>query len=525
VEAQEADDGAARRVIARALEAMGGADAVLGAERMRLFGYAQLADGFGSGNVAASPHAPQKYGAHNDFQLAWDLVNGRYMQRDRDYLLFPFAASRAHDYSLNRAVLDGEIAFQLDEQGNATRGGDAWEMRMWSRSYNPVAALQSALAQGSRLANVRVGEEKHILVDVATARGNEFTLGFDWETGLPASISWSGPNHLLGEVRYTTHWTGYVPFDGIKLPLGLVTNWDWRDLDLYKIYGEGWIVNGRIPDLAAPPSVREPAQAQEPLRLEVLEAADGVWYISSGTTIVEFADHLLAFELGGFGYDDETLPVIELARSLRPNKPLRFYVASHQHDDHSSGLRTAVAEGLAVIAHAGNEEMFREIVSRPAPNFPDALHRDPEPLRFTAVDDHLSLRDEARTLDIYHVIGHNHMANALFAYDPQNKIMIAADILPAPEWQWWADAYLDNLEHYGLEVDTFVSTHFGVMDHSRVLAFLASGREAVQDQCLQQAELGVYRTGCPPFFTRGQWKEGMEETFDLPFEGFEATER
>jgi hypothetical protein len=317
-------------------------------------------------------------------------------------------------------------------------------------------------------------------------------------------------------VLYTTHWTGYVPYAGIKLPLGLVTKWDWRDIDLYKIYGEGWIVNGNIPDLAAPAAVQQADTAAEPRNLDVTQVAEGIWYISSGTTVVEFADHLLAFELGGFGYDDETMAVIELARSLVPGKPLTRYVASHQHDDHSSGLRTAVAEGLEVVSHRGNEDMFREIASRPAPNFPDALHRNPRSLKFMAVDEHVRLSDAERTLDIYHVIGHNHMGNALFAHDPVHQIMIEADILPATEWQWWADAYLDNLDHYGLEVDTLVSTHFGPIDHQGVLDFLAPGREAVQRHCLEQVEAGEYRTGCPPFFTRGQWIEGMAETFDLP---------
>jgi len=276
-------------------------------------------------------------------------------------------------------------------------------------------------------------------------------------------------------------------------------------------------VNGEIPDLAAPDGMA--GGESNSRELEVTQAGEGIWYISSGTTVVEFADHLLAFELGGFGYDDETLPVIELARSLVPGKPLTHYIASHQHDDHSSGLRTALAEGLTVISHRGNEDMFREIASRPAPNYPDALHRDPQPLRFTAVDDHLRIEDGKRTLDIYHVVSHNHMANALFAYDPDSRTMIAADIIPASEWQWWPDAYLDNLDYYGLKVDTFVSTHFGVMDHQGVLDFLATGREAVQRHCLEQARAGTYRTGCPPFFTRGDWIEGLDEEFDLPFEG------
>lgn len=521
---QERDEDAAMNQVLEAADALGGLAAIQAVERMRLYGYAQEADGFGSGNASGSPHAPQKYNAHNDLQRIWDFANDRYMERQRVYFLFPFASSLVYRYSLNISALDRDISyatgggFNVPDPDQPRRTGNVRELRMRSIGTNPVAAVRAALADGSTLGNMHV-EGDNLIVDVALADGEEFTIGFDWTTDLPQFVRWSGPNHYLGEVRYTTWFSGYVPYDGIRLPLGIVTNWDWRDIDVYKIYGEGWIVNGEIPDLAAPESVRgAPAQ---PLsrELDVEAIADGIWRISNGTTVIEFADHLLVFELGGFGYDDATLQVLGLARSLVPEKPLTHYIASHHHDDHSSGLRTAVAEGLTVISHQANEQIYREIASRPAPNFPDALHRNPQPFRFIGVTDgHMRLQDAERTLDLYHVLGHNHMSDAVFAHDPVARVMIEADIAPAVEWQWWADAYVFNLEHYNLDVETVSSNHFGVMTHQEMLDFLAPGRLRVQENCVERAEAGIYRTGCPPFFQEGGLIEGMSEFFDPPFE-------
>ena len=510
--------------VLEAAEALGGLTAIRAIEHMRLYGYAQEADGFGSGNASGSAHAPQKYNAHNDLQRIWDFANDRYMERQRVYFLFPFASSLVYRYSLNINALDRDISyaigggFNVPDPDQPRRTGDVRELRMRSIGTNPVAAVRAALADGSTLGNMHV-EGDNLIVDAALADGEEFTIGFDWTTDLPQFVRWSGPNHYLGEVRYTTWFSGYVPYDGIRLPLGIVTNWDWRDIDVYKIYGEGWIVNGEIPDLAAPESVRGAAGQPFSRELDVEAIADGIWRISNGTTVIEFADHLLVFELGGFGYDDATLQVLGLARSLVPDKPLTHYIASHHHDDHSSGLRTAVAEGLTVISHQANEQIYREIASRPAPNFPDALHRNPQPFRFIGVTDgHMRLQDAERTLDLYHVLGHNHMSDAVFAHDPDARVMIEADIAPAVEWQWWADAYVFNLEHYNLDVETVSSNHFGVMTHQEMLDFLAPGRLRVQENCVEQAEAGIYRTGCPPFFQEGSLIEGMSEFFDPPFE-------
>lgn len=521
---QERDEDAAMNQVLEAAEALGGLTAIRAIEHMRLYGYAQEADGFGSGNASGSPHAPQKYNAHNDLQRIWDFANDRYMERQRVYFLFPFASSLVYRYSLNIDALDRDVSysigggFNVPDPGQPRRTGNVRELRMRSIGTNPVAAVRAALADGSTLGNMHV-EGDNLIVDIALADGEEFTIGFDWMTDLPQFVRWSGPNHYLGEVRYTTWFSGYVPYDGIRLPLGIVTNWDWRDLDVYKIYVEGWIVNGEIPDLAAPESVRGAAGQSFSRELDVEAIADGIWRISNGTTVVEFADHLLVFELGGFGFDDTTLQVLELARSLVPDKPLTHYIASHHHDDHSSGLRTAVAEGLTVISHQANEQIYREIASRPAPNFPDALHRNPQPFRFIGVTDgHMRLQDAERTLDLYHVLGHNHMSDAVFAHDPVARVMIEADIAPAVEWQWWADAYVFNLEHYNLDVETVSSNHFGVMTHQEMLDFLAPGRLRVQENCVERAEAGIYRTGCPPFFQEGGLIEGMSEFFDPPFE-------
>lgn len=44
--------------------------------------------------------------------------------------------------------------------------------------------------------------------------------------------------------------------------------------------------------------------------------------------------------------------MIAEARKLVPGKPIRFSVNSHHHFDHAGGLRTAAAEGIALVTSA-----------------------------------------------------------------------------------------------------------------------------------------------------------------------------
>ena len=212
---------------------------------------------------------------------------------------------------------------------------------------------------------------------------------------------------------------------------------------------------------------------------------------------IEFSDHLTLFEINGGPVRAEA--VIATAKTIVPNKPVRELIVSHNHFDHTAGLRTAVANGLTIISRRNNEVVFKEMTTRPTPNFPDALGRAPQPLKFVAVDDHLQLKDSSMTVDIYHVIANNHMADAVFAYIPEHKIMIEGDIATAAEdLQWWGDSWLENIAYRKLDVQTNVPVHMDVMKYDDVIKMVRPGIRRVKEFCAQHLSKGNYFPGCPP---------------------------
>jgi hypothetical protein len=227
--------------------------------------------------------------------------------------------------------------------------------------------------------------------------------------------------------------------------------------------------------------------------------------------VIEFVDHLAIFELGGMV--EQARAVIALANTLVPGKRLTHLIVSHHHFDHTLGFRTAVETGLTVLSHRGNERILTDMATRPAPNFPGLVpNPNGAPLKFIPVEGHLRLQDERMTLDIYEVVKHNHMANAVFAYAPQSRTFIEADLATsANQFSFWAEAYEDNLEHYGLEVEMVSPNHVArPMTHEETLAWIAEGVPRALDRCAELATLGRPVPGCPPYIYR-DWNEGLAE--------------
>ncbi len=232
------------------------------------------------------------------------------------------------------------------------------------------------------------------------------------------------------------------------LPSGYNTTIDFRNVVWNKLYVDKYVVDGPVGNLAAPEAVRS-AVAPTPPRpnVEAVAVAKGIWYLrgaGGNSTVFEFDDHLTMFE--AYGSEANTKANIDKARTLVRNKPLTEVIVSHHHVDHSGGLRTAVAEGLTIITHRGNVELFKEMVSRPARQFPDALSRNPKPMKITPVDNHLVLKDTSMELHIYRVIANSHMADGILAYAPAARVVAEGDLVDEG-WDivWWGNSYPDSV--------------------------------------------------------------------------------
>ena len=75
---------------------------------------------------------------------------------------------------------------------------------------------------------------------------------------------------------------------------------------------------------------------------------------------VDFKDYIVVIE--GPQSEARATQIITEAKRLIPGKPIRYVVNTHHHIDHSSGLRTFVAEGATVVTHEMNKAVLRKAV-------------------------------------------------------------------------------------------------------------------------------------------------------------------
>jgi glyoxylase-like metal-dependent hydrolase (beta-lactamase superfamily II) len=507
---------ASRQVINQAAEALGGTERIRSVKNITLAGYGQYAYMFGGGRISGSPDAPEKYQAANDLRRVYDLEHGRFQQLERRNMLFPFLAQFGHSYALNNLVLDGDVAFDIN-------GGKAQRVARWSESplqldgvhmrrmwmlNNPVALVRVLLELGTKLGAVRQ-DNGLTIVDATLKEGDKFGVAF-YANNLPAWVRWSNPQTDLGQATFTTHFTAYGAFDGLRLPLGYDTRLDWRDIDYLKIYVDTYIVDARIANLEAPPDVRNaPEPPSYPVRpVTSVPVAKGLWRINQGgTTVIEFKDHITLFELDADVHQAQA--IIAYARTLAPGKPVTQLIVSHNHFDHAAGLRQAVAEGLTIIAGRGNEGVFREMATHAAPDFPDNLAKSPKPFKFMRVDERLRLSDDAMTVDVLWARNNIHMADAVFAYAPAQKVVMEGDIATAAyDYQFWPDNFRDLIDYYKLNVEKVSPVHSVWREHPDVLTIdqvdelIKGGTQRARERCAAELAKGNYFPGCPVWSNR-----------------------
>jgi glyoxylase-like metal-dependent hydrolase (beta-lactamase superfamily II) len=421
-----------RQLINEVAAALGGADRIqkIGVITMEGSG---VANGLGQartpkGDDLENPLEPTAIWAVTGFKRTIDVPNARARQQWRNRT--PAFASPQPDGSQN-VGLDGDIAFNIGADGQASRQGGAAARRFELILSHPIGIVHAALNPAAKLSNMR-RQGNLDLVDIATATGERLTLAVDRALCLPQWVTMAGYQGYLGDIVNKVEFHNYQEAAGVLLPMRHVTKiGNWLESD-YMVKNT---IGSSTDDLAAPQSVRTAAGssggAGQPPNVPVEQVANGIWFLTGGShnsVLVEFSDHTELIEIPTS--EARTKAVIAKAKELVPNKPLTRAIVTHHHFDHSGGLRAGIHEGLTIVTHEANKAFFEEMARRKHTIQQDALAREPKAAKVDPVTDAgREVKDSMRTMQILHFqdpTGHN--AHMVMVYFPNERILVNADI-------------------------------------------------------------------------------------------------
>jgi hypothetical protein len=463
----------ARALLEAAATAMGGRERLEQLDNFVMTGFGQRYAS--NGKISADPNSPPKWQAIATSERYFDLKNARALSRERAPNMFPFAAEFGMSFDVRERLQTGVA--MLD---------------------HPLPALLAAL-HATSLGPVQV-ENGMAVVPFGIADGSTVWIGIDPQTHLPYWTRWITGSTTLGDVTNTAYFTGYLPFDGVWLPTGLMSKIDWQDQVTLMYQTDSYRLNAR--ELPAFPAAggAAPRGDRAPPEIQTTRMADGVWDVrvagGSGGAVVEFEDHLVMFE--PYGDEVQFFARVDAANRLVRGKEVTAVIVGHQHEDHAGALRAAVARGITIIAQRRTRPLFEEWVSRPAVLFPDALARTPRPMTFMPVDEHLVLQDSKQRLDVYHAVGDFHMSDGLIAYLPKERILMEGDFTDESwAWNWWAGALKANMDLYGIDPNLDIPVHGTPGSIADKLAITAEQVRSAQRFCAESASRGSYPFGCP----------------------------
>lgn len=209
----------------------------------------------------------------------------------------------------------------------------------------------------------------------------------------------------------------------------------------------------------------------------------GIWFMSpgeEGSILVEFSDHVVLVE--GPGNDAQTVETLANAKTMLPNKPVRYVVNTHHHADHAGGLRAYVAEGVPIVTHESHRRYFEQQIFRnPHTLNPDRLMRMPRAPRIESVGEKRVFADGAMTLEVHLLRDQPHSEGLLVAYVPKERLLIQADAFhprpgakPLPTPSPYTTNLVENLERLKLDVARVAHIHGGISPYADVLR--AAGR-------------------------------------------------
>lgn len=486
-------------LIKQAVQAEGGAEALRNLKRVAIEADAKHWEPEQSYAVGGDPRLL----ATSKLAIKWDLVGGvARTEWDRN-LIYPSVGPDKYS-----DVLTAKSGFIANAKGERPMSSIrvASEKRELART-SPIFLL-GALEAPERVgatADQTLGSERlpAVTFDAGSAK---FIILFDRSTHLPAAIRTVDDDNLLGDANYDVAFSDWKPVGGVMVAHRLTQRLAGTDVGqiVYtsvtanpafdaKLFEPGEKLSG---ELKPPATGNIPYQwvlrrislarftdsdavnydASSSPGLKLSEIAPNIQHVVGGThnsLIVAMPSFLVVFDAPINEWQSRW--TIDAAKQKYPGKPIKYLVLTHQHNDHTGGSRTYVAEGATVIVGAPSKAYFEKVFASPHTVNPDELQKSPKAATIVEVADQFSIKDGEDEIRLYKIpnphaepmmIGHVVRGNAVFVTDLYSPTRDKAK-------NDWMVAFDQALKKYNIKPAVIAGGHGGSAPPSELEALLS----------------------------------------------------
>lgn len=371
----------------------------------------------------------------------------------------------------NRIIGNLEGAFNLDlGQKNHTKLTANPPALLLAYRLFPLLFLQKIYEQNSNLrwlGETNLNGKKHDVV-VAYWRTLQYTFYFDSASKLLTKHEFIAPGAFSGDDLWEFYASDYQTVNGILMPTKYTQI---RSGDIIRESTYSDFKFNQKPDaafFALPtdfPLFQQPAFAIKPLAKDV--------YLAEGVAggyrclIVNLNDGILVVDAPGSS--GVTAGLINTIKRTIPDKPIKYLVATHFHDDHTGGIRSFIAEGSKIITTEKNKKFFEQFAKAEYVIGPDQLSRQPKNPDFMFVEKNQKFEYADGSVEVAK-IKNPHVEDLYIVYLPKEKLVFQSDM-----YNWTKNAanastvaFVDEIEKLGWQVETVIGSHSGTVPYQQI---------------------------------------------------------